>query len=78
MRQTSGRWHWAQFEAWLKLSGGRLFDALTAFAKEPDSKYCNQVVISAANYVCAIARPVPFHLTRLEILPFAKVTAYGE
>ena len=78
VRQLSGRWHWAQFEARLKLRGGRLFDALSALAEEPGSTYCHEVVVAAASYICAIARSVPFRLARLEILPFAKVGAYAE
>lgn len=78
VRQATGRWHWAQFEARLKLHGERLFDALTSPAAESGTTHCHEVVIAAASYVCAVARSVPFRLARLEILPFAKVTANAE
>ena len=77
VKLASGRWHWARFEARLKLRGGQLFDALTHRAPDRGSAPCHEIVVATESHVCAIARSVPFRLTRLEMLPFAKVAAYA-
>lgn len=76
VRRSAGQWQWTRFEAALKLRGGLLFDALTQRGGQCPERH-GEVLVAGPDFVCAVARAVPFRLARLEILPFAKVAAHA-
>jgi hypothetical protein len=76
VRRAAGQWQWTRFEAALKLRGELLFDALARRGGQCPERHC-ELLVSGPGFVCAVARPVPFRLAGLEILPFAEVAAHA-
>lgn len=76
VRRTTGLWQWTRFEAALKLRGELLFEALTRRGGQCPERH-GELLVSGSDFVCAVARPVPFRLAGLEILPFAEVGAHA-
>lgn len=74
-RRAAAMRRWARFEAGIKLDGGALFDALANADARPAAHA--DLVVATRDFACAVARPVPFRLARLEILPFAEIAHAG-
>jgi hypothetical protein len=74
VRRRAGQWSWTRFEAGLKLRGEPLLDALTGRAEPPCGRQAD-LMVAGADFVCAVAKAVPFRLALLEFLPFMRIAA---